>query len=199
MLMKMGHVACVTNVGIAAWFISRSDKSAVGDYNPIRSCPVGSVLYITHLTDRDVIKIHHLPADMGQGGLFFNQISTTGNTMLQWDTFNCDTSILIDRLPTIGINRIKYDVKSQVMRKETNLSIQFWLQCLWGMDMKTSRATQKSKGRNHTDEAETMVTMKVSDKDVTEFRKTHTTLSQLHLGSLSTVKHQHLIAQLNHL
>ena len=136
---------------------------------------------------------------MRQSRLFLDQIAATGNTMFQRDTFNRDAPVLIDRLFLCGINRIKNNFKPQIMGKELNLTIQFLSQCLWCMNMQTGRTSQKPKGGNHANQSETVVSMKVRDKDMTQFCKTDTALTQLHLCPFRAIQHQHLITHLHHL
>jgi hypothetical protein len=65
--------------------------------------------------------------------------------------------------------------------------------------METGRAPQQAKGGDHTDESETVVTMQMGDKHMTEFRETHPAFTQLHLRAFCTIEHQNLIAHLDHL
>ena len=197
--MEMGHIAGITDVGITARSVSGNYKTTVRDYLSVSGRPVRAVLDIPNLTDRNIVTVHHIPTDMGQRSLFFNQIATAGYAMLQWDTLNHDTSVFIDRLSLGGLNRIEDHLKSQIMGEELDLPVQFFTQCLWAMNVQAGRTTQKTKGRDHADKSETMVSMKVSDKDMTQFRKADTALTQLHLRAFGTVKHQHLITHLHHL
>jgi hypothetical protein len=52
------------------------------------------------------------------------------------------------------------------MCKEIYLTLQHRFQFLWCMDMEGGRTPQKTEGRYHTDESETMVAMQVGDEDM---------------------------------
>jgi hypothetical protein len=44
-----------------------------------------------------------------------------------------------------------------------------------------------------------MIAMQMGNKHMTELIKTHSALSQLHLGAFGTIKHQNLLSHLDHL
>ena len=65
--------------------------------------------------------------------------------------------------------------------------------------MEGGRAPQKSEGRYHPYQSETVVTMQMGDKDMAQLREAHPTTTELHLGTLGTVEHQHFITYLDNL
>ena len=44
-----------------------------------------------------------------------------------------------------------------------------------------------------------MVAVQMGDKDMAQLREAHPATTELHLGTLGTVEHQHLVTHLNHL
>ena len=142
-LAKMRHITGVTDVGISTWSVSRNDKTAVWDYFSINGRPVCSILDISHLTDGDTIYLHHLPSDMWQCWFLLHQISATGNTMFQGNTFYRNTLVLVNHLLHCRIYRMEHHIKAQIMGKERYLPIQFWPQGFWCMDMQTGCTPQQ--------------------------------------------------------
>ena len=98
-----------------------------------------------------------------------------------------------------GIYGVKHDLVAQIVGIEFDLSVEFRSKFLWAMDMQFSRTSQKPEGRNHPYQSETMVTMQVGNKHMAEFGKAHPALAELHLGTLCTIEHQHVLAHLHHL
>ena len=114
--------------------------------------------------------------------------------MNQWNTLNGDTAIFVHHLSLGGINRIERHFVSQVVGIELELSVQFLAQFFRCMHMQLSRTSQQTKSRNHANQAKAVIAMQVGNKHMTELIKTHPALSQLHLGTLGTIKHQYLLA-----
>ena len=65
--------------------------------------------------------------------------------------------------------------------------------------MERSSTPQKPEGGNHPNESEAMVAMQMGDEDMAQLRETNPTTAKLHLGTLGTVEHQHLVTHLHNL
>ena len=133
------------------------------------------------------------------GGFLTDEIATAGYTVLQGDALDGDTTVLEDHLATSGVDRMELDGEAQVVGVELYLMFQFRPQCLGSMHMKGRNASHESEGGDHTNESEAMVAMKMGDEDMPQFGKAHPAPAKLHLGALSTVEHQNLLAHLDDL
>ena len=65
--------------------------------------------------------------------------------------------------------------------------------------MQRGRTSYQTEGGNHANQSETMVTMQMSDKHMTQLRKAYLTAPQLHLRTLRAVEHEDLPSHLDHL
>ena len=136
---------------------------------------------------------------MRQRSLLTDEVATTGHTMLQRYTQHLDATVFIDDLMDRCIYGVEHHLEVEIVGKEADLTLQLGAQGLRCMDMKTRRTPQQSEGGNHAYQTKAMITVKMGDEDMTQLGKPHTTPTQLHLRTLSTVEHQHLIAHLHYL
>lgn len=67
------------------------------------------------------------------------------------------------------------------------------------MDMQRCCTPQHAECGYHPDKPEAMVAMQMGNKNVANARETHARTTELYLGALSAVYHEHLVAQLYHL
>jgi hypothetical protein len=67
------------------------------------------------------------------------------------------------------------------------------------MDMERGCTPQKTEGRYHPNQSEAVVAVQMGDENMTQLREAHTTTTELHLGTLGTIEHQHLVTHLHHL
>ena len=107
--------------------------------------------------------------------------------------------VLIDDSVLRGIDRTEFHLKTQVVGEEGYLTFENWSQFLRAIDMQRCRASYESEGRDHPDQSETVVTMQMGDKHMTQLRKTYLTAPQLHLSAFCTVEHEDLTPHLHHL
>ena len=184
LLMQMGQILGVGDIGVTAYRIGRIHESGVGNHLTILCGPISTCLDVIHLTVGNLVGLHHIPADMGLRGFFGDEITTAGHTMLQGDALHLDATILVDHLAQRGIHRIEHHLETQIVGEELDLSLQFGFQRLGGMDMEFGCTAQESEGGYHTDESEAMVAMQMGDKHMTQLGEPHPALAQLHLSAL---------------
>ncbi len=96
---------------------------------------------------------------MWKCGFLADEVTTTGNTMFQRDRFDLGALVLVNHLTNLRIYRMKLHLKTQIVGIKFDLMVEFRSQRFWCMDMKGSRAPQKSEGGNHADESKAVVAM----------------------------------------
>ena len=119
--------------------------------------------------------------------------------MLERNRQDLHTMIMINNCMLCRIDRIEFHLKTQIVGKESYLTIENRSQFLRTIDMQRRRTPYKSEGGNHPDQPETVITMQMGYKHMTQFRETYLATSQLHLRTFCTVEHEHLTTHLNHL
>ena len=198
-LVERWHIAGVAAIGIASRRIGRTDKAAVGNHLAVGHRPIGTVLDIVHLADRNLIGLHHLRTDMGQQRLLADEIAAGGKAMLQRDGLHRDGTVLIDHSVAGGVDGMELHLEAQVVSKEVYLAAQDGAERLRAVDMEGGRPPHQTEGGDHANEAEAMVAMQMGDKDMTQFGKPRMTPTQLRLRALCTIEHQQLLTHFHHL
>ena len=97
--------------------------------------------------------------------------------MNQWNTLNCDATIFENHTSLGGIDWIKHDLETKIMRIELQLAIKFVAQLFGAMYMQLSCASQQTKGGYHSNQSEAMITMQMGDKHMTKFGETNSAFS----------------------
>ena len=193
------YVAGVAAIGIAAHGIRRGHEPFVRDGLTLRRHPVSTFFDIVPLTDRNLVEFHHVRTDMGLRSLLTDEIATTGHAVLERNGQDLHTTVMINNCMLRGINRIEFHLKAQIVCEEGYLTVEDRSQFLRAIDMQRRRTSYESESGNHPNQPETVVTMQMGNKHMTQFGKAYLTTPQLHLRTLRTVEHEHLASHLDHL
>ena len=110
-----------------------------------------------------------------------------------------EATVFIDNGSRRGINRMELDLVFKSLTVSLHLHLQDGLQLRRSMDMQRCCTPQHAECGYHPDKPEAMVAMQMGNKNVANARETHARTTELYLGALSAVYHEHLVAQLYHL
>ena len=198
-LMQLGHIARVTTVSIAARWVCRESKARIGDYRAILGRPVCAVLDVGDMTYGDMIEVYHVPTYVRECPFLTKKETATRHTMLKGNGSHREATVFIDNGSRRGINRMELNLVFKSLTVGLHLHLQDGLQLRRSMDMQRCCTPQHAECGYHPDKPEAMVAMQMGNKNVANARETHARTTELYLGALSAVYHEHLVAQLYHL
>lgn len=197
--MQPRHIARVATIGIATRGLGRHGEPLVGHFYPIGRSPSGPVLDIVDITERYLIEVYHVAADVGERSFLAEKVAAARHAMVQGNGRNGKATVLVDHLRHGGVYGMKDDLELQSRAKGGHLHVKHGAQLFRCIDMQRGRPTQHTERGNHADEAKAMVAMKMGDKDTAYACEMDAGAAQLYLRALTAVDHKHLLAYLHHL
>ena len=136
----------------------------MGHHFPILFHPSGASLDVVDLTDRNLQVVDHVTTDMRQCGFLTEQIAAARHTVLERNGLHGHTLILVDHLLKCRLNGMEHHLIFQSVTEHIHLCLQHRFQCRRCIDMQGSRTSQHTKGTDHTNQSEAVVTMQMRDE-----------------------------------
>ncbi len=120
-LVEIGHIASVGAIGIGAWRVGRTGEAVVRHDVSVGRGPVSTVLDITYLAYGYAVEINHVTSDMRQRGLLAEDVSATGNAVVEGYSLHSQAAVLEHHLLFGGVDGMKLNLKLQPVAKHVHL------------------------------------------------------------------------------
>ena len=196
---KLGQVAGVAAVGIAAGRCCWSNQQAVGYDFAIGCHSVHAILDVVCLTDGNAVHVDDVALEMGQRRLLAKQVTAARHTVFKRQRPHLHASVFVDQLVLGGVHLVYLQGIVHSVTRDMEHRLYHGPQLAGTIDMQGCRSPQHSEGGDETWQTVAMVSVEMGDEHAHDFGEMQPRASQLHLCALTAIHHHTLVMQLNHL
>lgn len=195
---QLREVARIGEVSVGEGRGCWTHQARVGDNQTIVFAEVGPLLNGLILREWHAMEVAFALDDVGEGGFLFENVAHCIHTMAQRHGADDEVFGLKSYLLTSGVDDIVFDIEGGVVREIIEDTLQHTSTLLEGMYGEFTTHGRQTESADETRQTKYMITMEVSEEDVSQSAEFQMVMLKGELCTLSAVDHIKIAVMLHH-